>query len=74
MATKKTMADEFARHRGGSGSAIEWPRFNFRNLASSMLIYGCAYGILEGAGATLPWYSLACIGILIGYLNPVERP
>lgn len=44
------------------------------NSISTLIISVCTFGILNGAGVILPGYSWACIGILIGVINPMWRP
>ena len=48
------------------------PGFVLNSLISGV-ITGATIGILVGAGVVLPGYSWACIGILIGVINPIGR-
>ena len=43
------------------------------NATSTFAIVVCVFGILNGVGVILPTYSWACIGILIGVINPMGR-
>ena len=53
---------------------IEIPPGAIANATSTFAIVICVFGILNGAGVILPAYSWACIGILIGVINPMGRP
>jgi len=64
--------------RGGDGLPARKKRGFSLDLAFAMggtvVIAACVYGILTGAGIVLPVYSWACIGIIIGVINPMGRP
>jgi len=65
--------------RGGGALAkpketgIQIPPGAIASGASTFVVVICIFGILNGAGVILPTYSWACIGILIGVINPIGR-
>lgn len=69
MVTNKETANQlFEKHR----SRNRW-KPNYLNLATSVVITACVAGIVVGSGVDLPSYAWACIGTLIGLVNPVGR-
>ncbi len=54
-------------------TGIQIPPGAIASAASTFVIVICIFGILNGMSVVLPAYSWACIGILIGVINPIGR-